>query len=470
MGYQQKIAKQVHRQSEEERCGMGRCGGWMKIIALVLAVFTASCGGTGGKSSDSGNPFVFQTRGRLDLRVQPVSNTPTALEIIASLLDPQGNPFRNQIVTFSAEFQDVTIVPVLGDPRGNQGVAITDDLGQARVTLIAGLTTGNMRLIAEAPANLNIASAISVNITNQGFIGGTALAILPTSLTFTNPQVEPGRGTMAVFSAIGGTPPYRWDNTNKDLARIDPQGIQNINQQATYTLIGPIPTDTAAALLDTVILIDSTGARVTAPVTVIFADCTLQLSSTEITLDSARPRDEVAVTILNGVPPFTVSHTFPAATAPNFPSVNDTGTITYRLPDPVVAVPAPGDTVIVRDSRGCIGTFTVTIIPGTVETIILTANPTSVPAEALPETVTITATAFDDNNQPFEDVTLLFTTTGGILSAVSAPTDVNGRATVTLTIPAGTEAGSIEVTATAPGGATATVTITIEPPPEPPAS
>ena len=83
---------------------MGRCGGWMKIIALVLAAFIASCGDTGGESSDSGNPFVFETRGRLNLVAQPVLTTPTVLTIIATLLDPQGNPFRNQRITFEAEF------------------------------------------------------------------------------------------------------------------------------------------------------------------------------------------------------------------------------------------------------------------------------------------------------------------------------------------------------------------------------
>ena len=123
-----------------------------------------------------------------------------------------------------------------------------------------------MRLIAEAPANLNIASAISVNITSQGFIGGTALAILPTSVTFINPFVNPNTDTIdgsTDFFAVGGTPPFRWDNTNKALGRIVPGGIEGINEKATYTLIGTIPTD-EEVLEDTVILIDSTGARVTA--------------------------------------------------------------------------------------------------------------------------------------------------------------------------------------------------------------
>jgi hypothetical protein len=124
---------------------------------------------------------------------------------------------------------------------------------------------------------LNIASALG-GITSQGFIGGTALAILPTSVTFINPLVKPGTDDpFTIFSAVGGIPPYRWDNTDKDLGRIEPQGIPNINEQAKYTLIGPIPTDIPEVLDDEVILTDSRGTTVTAPVTVIFASCTLQL-------------------------------------------------------------------------------------------------------------------------------------------------------------------------------------------------
>jgi hypothetical protein len=445
---------------------MGRCGGWMKILALVLAAFTASCGDTGGKSSDSGNPFVFQTRGRLSLEAQPVPNTPT-LKIRATLLDPQRNPLPNQVIAFSAEFQDVTIVPVLGNPTGSQGVAITDESGRAEVTLIAGLTRGRMRLIAEAPANLNIASAITVEIKEQGFIGGTALAILPTSATFINPFVNRDPDTMegsVTFSAVGGTPPYRWENTNKDLGEIVPQGT--FNERAEYRLIGPIPTDVGEALQDTVILIDSTGARITAPVTVIFADCTLQLSSTEVTLDSARPGDEVTVTILNGLPPFTTPPYTISQTRPDAGNVslNADGTITYTVEDPAIAAT---DTVIVRDSRGCIGTFTVSVTPATVANLVLTANPTTISAET-GGSVTITALAFDNNNQPFEGATIVFSADGGSFRPPLPPvrvTGADGRAEVTLDIPADTTATSITVTATSQGQ-TATITVTIEPPPE----
>jgi hypothetical protein len=456
---------------------MGRCGGWMKIVALVLAAFTASCGDTGGKSSNSGKPFVFQARGRLNLIAQPVVATPTVLTIIATLLDPQGNPFRNQRVTFEAEFPDATIVPANTPqnvqlaclPPGsngnatrctNRGASITDDFGHAQVTVIAGLTLGRMRLTAEAPASLNISSAISVAITSQGFIGGTVLAILPTSVTFVNPLVKPGTdGAFTIFSAVGGFPPYRWDNTDKDLGRIDPQGIQNINEQAKYTLIGPIPTDNPSVLNDAVTLTDSRGTRVTAPVTVIFADCKLQLSATAITFDQAKPGQKITVQITNGVPPFTVSHTFPAGIF----TVTDAGIITYTIPDPVVTV--ANDTVIVRDSRGCVGTFTVSVTPASVKTLTLTAVPAEVASDG-PPPVTITAIAFDIDNQPLKGTIIVFKTSagtlsGGTLNDFSSETDENGEATVTLTVGPNPTASvrTITVTATSDNGKSETVPI-----------
>lgn len=450
---------------------MGRCGGWMKILALLLAAFTASCGDTGGGPSDSGKPFVFQTRGRLNLIAQPVPATPTVLKIIATLLDPQGNPFRNQRVTFEAEFRDATIIPantpenislacLPPDSNGNatrctnRGAAITNDLGQAQVTVIAGLTLGSMRLTAEAPANLNISSAISIQITSQGFIGGTALAILPTSLTFINPFINPKPGpggTTAIFSAVGGTPPYRWDNTDKDLAKIEAQGIPNINEKAQYTLIGPIPTTVPDVLDDVVRLTDSRGATVTAPVTVIFADCKLQLSAATINFTGAFGGETFDIKISGGVPPFTATNTFgPAA---GTLTVNDgTGVVTYTVATPPLAVNP--DNVLIRDSRGCVGTVEVTIVPG-VAKILLTANPATING-ITGGTSTITALAVDNNNDPLPGLSILFATNLGTLSSTTAVTGADGKATVTLTIPAGTPAGTATVAALPPNSTTAT--------------
>ncbi|NOT54911.1 MAG: Ig-like domain-containing protein [Deltaproteobacteria bacterium] len=460
---------------------MGRCGGWIKIIALVLVTFLTSCGGTGGGPSDSGKPFVFEGRGRLSLIPQLKIEEPTVLTIIATLLDPQGNPFRNQRVTFEAEFPDATIVPANTPqnislaclPPGssgnatrctNRGAAITNDLGQAQVTVIAGLTLGSMRITAEAPVNLNISSAISVNITSQGFIGSQGLfGILPTSVLFVNPLVgpetDPNKLPFTIFTAVGGFPPYRWDHTNTKLGRIDPQGIPNINQQAKYTLIGPIPVPDDEVLTDEVRITDSRGNTRTAEVTVIFATCTLQLSAATIAFNGAFGGETFDIRILDGVPPFTAAHTFPAAGT--LTVNNTTAVVTYTVETPPLAV-AP-DNVLIRDSRGCVGTAAVTIVPG-VAGILLTADPVTING-VTGGTSTITAFVFDNNNEPLADYTILFATDLGTLSAATVVTGADGKATVTLTIPAGTPAGEATVAALPPNSSTpAEVTVTITEP------
>ena len=86
------------------------------------------------KSSSTGKPFVFQARARLNLVVQVAPDDPKLLHITATLLDPQGNPFRNQRVTFEAEFPDAIFVPLNSLPRLKLLPALTD---QALATLLA---------------------------------------------------------------------------------------------------------------------------------------------------------------------------------------------------------------------------------------------------------------------------------------------------------------------------------------------
>jgi hypothetical protein len=356
---------------------MGRCGGWLRIGVLLLAAFVASCGGTGGGSSDSGQPFVFQTRGRLNLIVQPVTNDPTVLTIIATLLDPQGNPFRNQRITFEAEFPDATILPFNTPennsanlsclpPRSNgnatrctnRGASITDDLGQAQVTLIAGLTLGRMRVTAEAPRAINISSAVSVMLTAQGFLSGGTLTIIPATATFVNPLVSPGTdGPMTIFNAVGGTPPYRWDNVNKDIGRIEPQGLPNINEKAKYTLTGPSPANTT----DTVILLDAAGNQATATVEVIFADCQLKADGQTITIEGASGGATFRIDVGDGVPPFTVTDEFPGTVAAQ--TICDASqrncTILFTLPTP--PRPVDPDNILIRDARGCTANIELTV-------------------------------------------------------------------------------------------------------------
>jgi hypothetical protein len=427
---------------------MGRCGGWSKGITLALAVIAASCGGTGGGPSDSGKPLVFQARGRLNLIVQP-TNDPRVVTLTATLLDPQGIPFRNQAISFTAEFQDATFIP----GSDNQGSVLTNDTGQAKITLVAGLTTGHMRVLAEAPPALNIATGITVELTAQGFVSLGPLGIIPLEVTFINPLVGPDiPDPMTIFHALGGTPPYRWNNSNKSLGTIEPIGLPNINEQATYTLIGPIPADpSTGALQDIVRLLDADGEQATATVNVIFADCALTLSATDVNYGGAVGGEQFDIVITNGVPPFTATNTFPVAGSV---SVNQqTATVTYTIATPPVGVDP--DTVLIRDSRGCSGTVEVTIVPApgpTVTTILLEASPPEI--NGITGGVSnIIATVLDEDNRPIAGVRVLFTddSVRATLSPVTATTGPDGRASTSLSIPPLTPAGVVRVTGSARG-------------------
>jgi len=386
---------------------MGRWGGWIKQIALLLVALVAGCGDTGGGSSSSGQPFVFQARARLNLIAQPVTgsnsisvadpssrsvNADPTLNITAILIDPQGNPFRNQRITLEAEFADVTIIPANtpeNEPLAclpqanngnatrctNRGAAITDDFGVAQVTLIAGLTLGRMRVTAEAPAPLNTSSAISVDITSQGFLGGVDLAIIPTSVTFVNPFVNPDtpddpNNPMTVFNALGGKPPFTWRNANPSLGRLDLQFIPGttIANQARYTLIGAIPPDattgSGSASTDTVTLTDSTGASVPATVNIIFAECKLNTDTTTVTFDAALGGETFRIDVSDGVPPFSVTDTFPGTLTPTSPQTtcdtsNQNCTLLFTLVTPARAVNP--DVISIRDSRGCTANIELTV-------------------------------------------------------------------------------------------------------------
>lgn len=417
-----------------------------------------SCGGTGGDSSNSGNQFVFTARGRLSLAIQ-TTNDPRKILVTATLIDPQGRPFRNTRVTFTADFPDATFIP--GD--NNQSSVTTNDSGQATVTLIAGLTLGRMRILAEAPTALNLATGFTVELTEQGFISLGDLEIIPAEVIFINPLIGPEStdNPMTVFQATGGDPPYQWNNSNKDLGKIEPTGIENVNETAKYTLLGPIPTNTTEALQDTITLTDAAGNQATATVTVIFAECSLILSPAgslenpgNITLDDALGGEEMDIPISNGVPPYTVTHT--VSGAGNVIVDDATSSATYTVATP--PLPSVTDTVLIRDSRGCAGAVNITYTAATI-LIQLAANPASGTAGF---DSTITALVTNESGTPIEGITVLFSTTHGELDQVAQETDEDGKAVVMLDTTEVPEGTSITVTGTA-RGQTDSVVINVNP-------
>lgn len=451
---------------------MGRCG-WGTGLALILAVLGASCGGTGGGgSADSGNQFIFTARGRLGLAVQTVSATaqqtasaqsaldPKRLLLTATLLDPQGVPFRNTLVTFTADFPDATFIP----GNDNTGSARTDDNGQASITLVAGLTLGKMRVVAEAPSALNISTGITVTLTEQGFVSLGSLGIVPSSVTFVNPAPHPPGGPADfTFQATGGNPPYRFSNSNPNVGKIETVGVAG--SLGFYTLTGPLPVEEDETRTDTVVVQDAGGNRATATVSVIFADCLLQADGEDVTV-LGLPGRNFQVNVADGVPPFTATPSFPNSVNVDIVVLDQRGNIIpgavcdkagencairFSLSDPVRVVD-PG-TILIRDSRGCTATVTYHVTPvagPTVTTIVLEANPFSING-ITGGTSAITATVLDENNQPIPNISVLFTDDHArtTINPLTATTNSSGRAFSTLQVPSLTPSGVVRVTGSA---------------------
>ena len=447
---------------------MRRCSGWRIGIALFIMAMTASCGGTGGGPVDSGQPLVFALRGRLNLIAQTTSD-PRQLLLIATLLDPQGLPFRDSQIAFTAEFPDVTMIPgdgsqgPLSTTNGNRGTALTDTNGRAEITLTAGRLTGPMRVTAEGPPELNLSSGITVQLTEPGFVNLGPLGILPIAVSFVNPAVSPSSPTLTIFEALGGRPPYTWRNGNVSLASLTPTGPAGVDSLTEYRLLDPLPTgENGASLTDVVTLTDDERNQATADVQVIFSQCLLTISPTTLTFGSAQSPalggEQAQITVTNAVPPLTVTSIFPDSGT--ISTDQDAGIVTFTVATPAIAV-SP-DTLVIRDSRGCRATAEITVVPAPapqVTTITLERNPLSLNGVSGGLSI-VTAHVFDQNNQPLEGIEVLFTTTIGLLNSPTATTDADGQAVVTVIVPQDTLPGTATVRASSRGiAATADIAI-----------
>jgi hypothetical protein len=347
----------------------------------------------------------------------------------------------------------------LATTNGSRGTALTDTNGQARITLAAGRLTGPMRVTAEAPPELNLSTAITVQLTEPGFVNLGPLGILPIAVTFVNPAISLSSPTLTVFEALGGRPPYTWRNGNRSLADITPIGPSGVDSQAEYRLLDPLPEATeGASLTDVITLTDDERNQATANVQVIFSQCVLTISPTTLVFGAAAGGEQAQITVTDAVPPRTVTSTFPDSGIISIDQ--DAGIVTFTVATPAIAV-SP-DTLVIRDSRGCRATAEVTITPvpaPQVTTITLEVNPPSLNGVAGGLSI-VTANVFDENNLPLEGIEVLFTTTVGSLNSPTATTDADGQAVVTVIIPENSLPSTPTVRASSRGiAATADITI-----------
>jgi len=187
----------------------------------------------------------------------------------------------------------------------------------------------------------------------------------------------------------------------------------------------------------------------------------ISLSGT--TVISANVVDDLGNPVADGTP---VSFTFDVGgnlkarmSSSNSKTVNGIATVTLTATSPTDAI-----VTVKAASSSATANIAITITSGGsagTNTISITSNPASLIANNV-ATSTITATLRDQNNQPITNQTVNFSlnNTLATLSAVSVLTDSSGNATVTLR--AGSIAGSVTVTASAqPVTVTASTSITL---------
>ena len=301
--------------------------------------------------------------------------------------------------------------------------------------------------------------AITVQLTEPGFVTLGPLGILPIAIVFVNPAISSSSPTLTVFEALGGRPPYTWRNGNRSLADITPIGPSGVDSQAEYRLLDPLPAATeGASLTDVVTLTDDERNQATATVQVIFSQCVLTISPTTLLFGAAEGGEQTQITVTDAIPPLTVTNIFPDSGTISIDQ--DAGIVTFTVATPAIAV-SP-DTLVIRDSRGCRATAEVTITPvpaPQVTTIALEVNPPSLNGVAGGLSI-VTANVFDENNLPLEGIEVLFTTTIGSLNSPTATTDADGQAVVTVIIPTNTPPSTATVRASSRGiAATADITI-----------
>jgi hypothetical protein len=199
--------------------------GWLAAAGAIaaVAIVIASCGGTGGGSGHGGNPqaqFVLNSNnaGRLILNVNPTevdANKSDRIGLVATLTDSVGGPIQGIIVTFTSDIPDISFIPG-GQAAGvNFGQAVTDAHGNADIIAVAGASptgtgdiVGTGAIFAEPPSAFGLRAQAPITLLDVGFIDASALAVIPASMTLTEPSV----GTPVFFNIVGGTPPYELKN------------------------------------------------------------------------------------------------------------------------------------------------------------------------------------------------------------------------------------------------------------------
>ena len=462
--------------------------GFVALFVVALASGLTNCGGGGTDGGQSPRPPTFvlnsagtsSNSGTFTLTLQRESidaNNSDTVVVVATILDPLGDPIAGVPVTFTASFQDVTFVggapPDVENPFPSI-VTLTDNNGNAFATVRAGGTPGRLVISASAPPNFNLGGAIFLNLTDVGFISGD-LQVLPNEINV----IDPAPGTKLQFLVIGGqpfqdpNPPYMLQNASSGLGSAELLDDGDFPVVIEYTLTGRGGGSLEGSHVFTIV--DAAGNAVSATVNVTFTELEIMPNTASLVTGQTQ-----VFALTGGVPPYTCTPSGGTLTPTTI--LNSGGTTTFTAGE---AIQSTTFTIVCSDQSGQVATATVTVAPlpspsgggtpvpsatpQTASTVLVSANPPTVNGID-GGTSNITATVLDQNLNPIAGLNVVFTIAGQqdeppanvpTLSSQTAVTDGNGQAVTVLNVPSGTPPQFLTVTAQTVGASgTGTVPIT----------
>ena len=471
--------------------------GFVAVLVVALASGLTNCGGggTGGGPSERPPTFVLNAAGTssnsgtLVLGLERASidaNNSDTVGVVATLLDPLGDPIGGVSILFEASFPDVTFLGGTSDLTGFPSVtSVTDAFGNAYATVRSGGTPGRLTIQALAPRNFQLGGAIFLNLTNVGFISGD-LQVLPNEINV----VDPAPGTQIQFLVIGGQPfqdpdpPYALQNATSGLGSAELLDDGQFPVVVQYTLTGRGGGALEGSHVFTIV--DGAGTSISATVNVKFTELEIMPNTASLVTGQSQ-----VFALTGGVPPYNCTPSGGTLTPTTI--LDSGGTTTFTAGD---AFQSTTFTIVCSDQSGQVATATVTVAPlpspsgnGTPVPSATPQNPNTIVVQANPPTLNgvqggtsnITATVLDQNLNPIAGVNVLFelggqsgTPTAQVpsLSNFTAVSDGAGQAVTVLTVPGGTPPQFLTVSATA-GSATGSgqvgVTSQSTQPPGPPA-
>jgi hypothetical protein len=438
----------------------------LALLFLTTSTFLLSC------SSDSSITIV---KGPNTIQITVSSDTTHPNEqvtVIATVLDDNNDPVVGANVEFSITVNNSngTLTPLEG---------VTDENGQITVIYTAGLDS-------------DVTDVISATVTIKTDDGN--LVVSGTVII----SVEPTLVGSIIITAGSGS--LVADGTSETAVRatvLDTNGVPVVGDPVVFTTtLGTIVGSPANTNIDGIAEValkagTTTGtATVTATISGFSAQVTITLTTdvpetveVDTLPDSIDPNGQTTVTATvkdeNGNPIagetvyFSIEDNQSGgalASINGFTDTNGQASVTYTA-----GASTGTDTIKARAASNDVSnTGTVDITTGAivVGSIAVTAGTGTLIADGSSSTI-IRATVLDTSNSPASSVLVTFSTTAGTLSPLSATTDENGIAEVTLT--SATNLGTATITANARGfsdtttvdfiaGGAANITLTAEPP------